>query len=33
MGDEVKFEVDFVDSIPLGESGKFRIVISEVNRE
>jgi phenylacetate-CoA ligase len=33
MGDEVKFEVDFVDSIPLGESGKFRIVVSEVNRE
>jgi len=28
-GDELTFEVDFVDSIPLDESGKFRIVISQ----
>lgn len=27
-GDELSFEVNFVDSIPLDESGKFRIVIS-----
>ena len=28
--DEVTFEVEFVDEIPLDKSGKFRIVISEV---
>jgi len=28
-GDEVKFEVDCVDDIPLDESGKFRIVVSK----
>ncbi|MEM3702981.1 MAG: phenylacetate--CoA ligase family protein [Candidatus Bathyarchaeia archaeon] len=28
---EVEFEVDFVDNIPLDESGKFRIVVSELD--
>jgi hypothetical protein len=29
--DEIKFEVEFVEDIPLDKSGKFRIVISELN--
>lgn len=29
--DEVKFEVEFVEDIPLDKNGKFRIVISDIN--
>jgi len=30
--DEVTFEAEFVDDIPLDKSGKFRIVVSELNQ-
>jgi hypothetical protein len=30
--DEMAFEVDFVDDIPLDKSGKFSIVVSELNQ-
>ena len=29
--EEVSFEVEFVGDIPLDKSGKFRIVVSEIN--
>jgi len=32
LGHEIRFAVDLVDDIPLSESGKFRYVVSKINR-
>ncbi len=33
LGPEIRFAVDLVDDIPLSESGKFRYVVSKINKQ